>query len=432
MGQGRADGQDSPGGLPVLTYTYYNDVDPMVCAWVGNLIKAGLVPDGVVDSRSISEVHPEDLKGFNRSHFFCGIAGWELALQLAGWPPDEPVWTGSCPCQPYSSAGRGAGDDDPRNLWPHFRRLIAECGPPVVFGEQVDSKAGRTWLAGVHADLEALGFAFGAVSLPAASVGAPHIRQRLWWVAESLWSPTVGSEPQSEFRQVQGQDNGFGWVALPKGQQVGRAGQPRERADDGLADYTHIGLEITHSVLSQQLEGEGAGPDEAAGGRACRQPAGPGAAGFWSPYDFVPCADGASRRVEPGTFPLAHGIPPRVVRLRAYGNAIVPEVAAEFIAAYMEVRRVADLVDSARHNFDFDRKADPKAKRRHLPTYGPQNKRALRRLNNHDSFFLKVGATLYFVDRGGRAWSQDSDGTWNQSAGPARKMVTAGPERGRS
>ena len=56
--------------------------------------------------------------------------------------------------------------------------------------------------------------------------------------------------------------------------------------------------------------------------------------GFWSDFDLIPCADGKARRVESGTFPLAHGIPARVGKLRAYGNAIVPQVAAEFIAAF--------------------------------------------------------------------------------------------------
>ena len=59
-------------------------------------------------------------------------------------------------------------------------------------------------------------------------------------------------------------------------------------------------------------------------------------ANFWSAFDLIPCADGKARRVEPGTFPLAHGVSSRVGRLRAYGNAIVPQVAAEFVRAFME------------------------------------------------------------------------------------------------
>jgi DNA (cytosine-5)-methyltransferase 1 len=58
--------------------------------------------------------------------------------------------------------------------------------------------------------------------------------------------------------------------------------------------------------------------------------------GFWKYADWLRCQDGKFRPVEPGTFPLANGVPSRVGRLRGYGNAIVPQVAAEFIGAFME------------------------------------------------------------------------------------------------
>ena len=162
---------------------YYNENDPYPAQWLRNLQAAGHLPTGVVDERSIVDVQPQDCH--ETSHFFAGIGGWPYALHLAGWPVDRPVWTGSCPCQPFSSAGRAKGVLDERHLWPAFFRLIAECRPPVVLGEQVASKDGLEWLAGVRADLAGAGYAVGAADLPAASVGALHRRQRLWWVANA-------------------------------------------------------------------------------------------------------------------------------------------------------------------------------------------------------------------------------------------------------
>ena len=164
---------------------YYNEFDPYAAQWLRNLIAAGHIAPGIVDERSIEDVTPADLAGFTQCHFFAGVGVWSLALRKAGWPDDRPVWTGSCPCQPFSAAGVGAGFADPRHLWPSFAWLIKQCKPPVVFGEQVASKAVEPWVDLVHADVEAMGYAFGAVPFPSAGVGAPHIRDRLFWVADA-------------------------------------------------------------------------------------------------------------------------------------------------------------------------------------------------------------------------------------------------------
>lgn len=126
---------------------YYNEIDPYAAEWLRNLIRDGLIAPGDVDERSIADVQPDDLKGYTQCHFFAGIGGWSLALRLAGWPDERTVWSGSCPCQPFSAAGQQRGTADERHLWPEFARLIAERRPPVVFGEQVASKLGRGWLA---------------------------------------------------------------------------------------------------------------------------------------------------------------------------------------------------------------------------------------------------------------------------------------------
>lgn len=164
---------------------YYNENDPKAAAWLCELIKEGHIAPGVVDTRSIEDVRPSELTGFTQCHFFAGIGGWSLALRLAGWPDDRPVWTGSCPCQPFSAAGKRGGFADERHLWPYFHWLISQQQPEYIFGEQVASKDGLAWLDLVQTDLENTGYTSGAVDLCAAGFGAPHIRQRLFWVAQS-------------------------------------------------------------------------------------------------------------------------------------------------------------------------------------------------------------------------------------------------------
>lgn len=184
-------------------WNYYNDFDAGAAEWARELIKKGLVPDGEVDERSILDVSADDVRGFIQCHFFCGILGWSYALRLAGWPDDRPCWTGSPPCQPFSVAGEGNGRDDERHLAPHFVNLVRTGRPPVLFGEQVASSAvfGRiagaskrkaakspewAWWDDLSDRLEAAHYAVGASDIPAAGVGAPHIRQRTFFGAYDL------------------------------------------------------------------------------------------------------------------------------------------------------------------------------------------------------------------------------------------------------
>lgn len=90
-------------------WAYYNEVDSYAAEWLRNLIRAGHIAPGEVDERSVEDVHPEDVKGFVQCHWFAGIGVWSHALRMAGWEDSRPVWTGSCPCQPFSAAGKGTG-----------------------------------------------------------------------------------------------------------------------------------------------------------------------------------------------------------------------------------------------------------------------------------------------------------------------------------
>ena len=164
---------------------YYNEIDPLKAEVLREAIKHGAIAPGDVDERSISDVRGFDLAGYTQCHFFAGGGFWSLALRDAGWPDDRPVWTGSCPCPSFSAAGKGAGFADPRHLWPDWFRLIRECKPAAIFGEQVAAAIGHGWLDLVQTDLEAEAYAVGKIVFGAHSVGAPHIRQRLYFCADT-------------------------------------------------------------------------------------------------------------------------------------------------------------------------------------------------------------------------------------------------------
>jgi len=353
---------------------YYNEHDPKAAAWLRELIARGLIPAGVVDERSIVDVRPHEVAGFVQQHYFAGIGGWPLALRLAGWPDDRPVRTGSCPCQPFSQAGKRKGTKDERHLWPVFRDLITFGEPAITFGEQVASADGRQWLAGVRVDLEGLGYAVGAADLCAAGcgeeaeieivdeftgevvhraagvVGPPHIRQRLFWVgvpdrygwaARRSAAATVGlgrpAQSNGCTRRLGHADD-----ARPQGRGVGFDEQPhaegRETAQrppglsgvSGGVDYT-LGNRRRESRHDDQRD-ERKQPDTTEHAR------------FWSDFYVVPCGDGKTRRVGTGIQPLVDGLSYRVgsrrsIRpdlLRGAGNAIVPQLAAEFILAAEE------------------------------------------------------------------------------------------------
>ena len=266
---------------------YFNENDPQMAAWLRQLMRDGLLPEGDVDERSITEVESRDVRGYTRCHFFAGIGGWELALSIAGWPTDVPlpVWTGSCPCQPFSTAGRRQGRRDARHLWPAWFRLIQECRPALAFGEQVETAVQHGWLDTVCSDLEGEGYACGSVVLGAHSVGAPHRRQRVWWVAER--------DREAVCRMA---------IANSRRRQKPRL-------------HIHQGQSFP-AVLHTARAGE---------------------VNPWGFIEWLPCQDGKYRPAEPGIQPLAHGVPDRMGLLRGAGNAIVPEVAAAFIDAYREV-----------------------------------------------------------------------------------------------
>ncbi|WP_333881054.1 DNA cytosine methyltransferase [Atlantibacter hermannii] len=350
---------------------YYNEIDPYAAQWLRNLIDAGQIAPGIVDERSIEDVTADDLRGFTQCHFFAGIGVWSHSLRLAGWPDDKPVWTGSCPCQPFSAAGKGDGFADERHLWPAFFHLISECRPQHVFGEQVAAGNANAWFDLVQTDLEGMDYAFGLVPFTSAGIGAPHIRERAYWVAES-----VGEQRQkllSGLAQGVGEKGSrspaksTGLCSVDSLDDADKPGLERHFRDDGTAGREGAtgptaapgvldGLANTASELHNQCNNcadeLGRKKNAEQNWLGCQPVRALEVNGFWRDADWLLCRDGKWRPVEPGTFPLVDGaaarlgrVEPgvarvassnRVGRLKGYGNAINAQAAAAFIRAYTE------------------------------------------------------------------------------------------------
>jgi DNA (cytosine-5)-methyltransferase 1 len=386
---------------------YYNEIDPAAAHILQELINNGVIAPGIVDTRSIKEVQPDDLIGFTQCHFFAGGGLWSVAARLAGWPDDESLWTGSCPCQPFSAAGKGTGTDDPRHLWPYLYRLIRARRPLVAMGEQVAGAAGYDWFDGVRTDLEGERYSSRSVDFPACSVDAPHQRNRQYWVAmadnesdECGAGLRKGGEEQdgdvssdgdracpacggwgrigpffpggfssicgncnlvdaSRFRRCEGGTQSkvlSGWATATgadvSGVTLGDAfgqrlegfgrdgndsGQPKPHRPIAEADGAKASIHVAsdHGVQrGQQHEFSGnptARTREEHRGRDGRNGT------HWSDAEWIICHDGKARRAQSGIRLLANGVSGRVDLWRVGGNAIVPQAAAEVIAAFIDV-----------------------------------------------------------------------------------------------
>lgn len=294
--------------------------------------------------------------------FFSGVGLLDLGLEWAGWRtvsqseidpyasrvlglrfpgipnlgditsvnhvPDATLWAGGFPCQPVSIAGKGRAQDDHRWLWPAWARLVREFRPPIILLENVSNllavNDGRAF-GEVLGDLASLGYDAEWDCIPAAAVGAPHLRDRVW---------VIGTRAEQR-RPVADPDDRGPRDPVRAGRDAARDGGPDVadadggRLDPGSGRQGHGRLSIVDQDGHPRLPGAGSDPDRAGLGELVREQ---------PPVGSRRDADGlrAHReritwwRAEPDVGRVAHGVPSRVDRLRCLGNGVVPQV-AEFL-----------------------------------------------------------------------------------------------------
>ena len=307
---------------------------------------------------------------------FSGIGGFELGLQRAGFEiaamceidpycrkvlrkhwPDVPIYedvrelkgedipqvdviTGGFPCQDISHAGRGAGISGSRSgLWRDMARVIGLARPRYVIVENVAALLGRG-LDVVLSDLAALGYDAEWHCIPAAAVGAPHIRDRIWIVAYPQHSDADrqrlhrarkhdgGSEPRHEQSRLSGP---LGEILAnaarfqpgrkeqrPEWERAGQGSEPEPVPDAGRAGCE----DVQGGRQAERGDGDGAaGRRDRANGRLS-----PDANGEPMGRPSVARQEHCQWLPEPDVGRVAHGVPNRVDRLRALGNAVVPQI----------------------------------------------------------------------------------------------------------
>ena len=255
--------------------------------------------------------------------------------------PSPDVITGGFPCQPFSVAGRQKGSRDNRYLWPEMFRIIKEFKPRWVIAENVrgiiNIQDGVVF-EGVHADLESQGYETQTFNIPAAGVGAPHRRERVWIVANSRRTirgkqftrnkESIGSRTFEKTKWSTDSDsfvrpgerkkimaNTESIQSREPSESKGREDSSRGSIDSRGNKNKRTEVMADSKRVYVQGQHDGSGKEQSRRG------------GWWE--------------VEPDVGRVADGLPGRVHRLKGLGNSIVPQIAEEIGKAILKV----DLID---------------------------------------------------------------------------------------
>ena len=295
----------------------------------------------------------------NHIDLFSGIGGFALAAHWAGfqtevfcerdefcqkvlhkhWPAAPIVddifrfdgtrhagatlLTGGFPCQPYSCAGKKMGNEDDRALWPEMRRVIAEAKPHWVVAENVYGFVEMA-LDGVLSDLENQGYEVGTLVIPACAVNAPHRRDRVWIIAHHARQSDGEHHREPGKRQIQQSGIGHGENVVANPKIVGSESPWTEKPESQGTERSGGGRTFVANPDSQSQSRAAIARIKCDRGRLessiCRVD------------DGLPGRMDGHFDEEPSIPRVATGIPDRAARLRALGNAIVPQIANQIIS----------------------------------------------------------------------------------------------------